>query len=106
MDIQVLELEVLRGMERMLSRVEALILECSTFQFLRDQPVVENIIVWLGKRRFSVYDICGFGRRLRDGASPTSTFSSPGMTASYGNPRTGDWDFLSRAHFFSTSSCT
>ncbi len=68
MDIQGFELEVLRGMEGVLPRVEALILECSTFPFLRDQPVVENIITWLGKRGFSVHDICGFGRRPRDGA--------------------------------------
>jgi len=68
MDIQGLELEVLRGMEDMLPRVEALILECNTFPFLPEQPVVGDIITWLGTRRFPIYDICGFGRRPRDGA--------------------------------------
>lgn len=68
MDIQGLELSVLKGMEKDLHRVEALILECNLFPFLGNQPIAHEILNFLSERDFLIYDICGFGRRPKDGA--------------------------------------
>lgn len=68
MDIQGLELDVLRGMETELPKVEVFLLECSLFRFLEAQPVAHEIIAWLAARGFPLYDVGGYGRRPSDGA--------------------------------------
>ncbi len=68
MDIQGMELEALHGMGEMLSGIEAVILECNLFKFLPDQPQAEELVAFMARKNFFLYDICGSGRRPSDGA--------------------------------------
>jgi FkbM family methyltransferase len=68
LDIQGFELEALRGAEGIFDTTEVFILEVSLFEFLPDQPILSDVVSFMGERGFVVYDVAGFARRPLDGA--------------------------------------
>ncbi len=67
-DVQGFELEVLKGAEKVLQETEVIILEVSLFQFYKGSPVMSDVIYFMHKRGFSVYDIFGAVYRPLDDA--------------------------------------
>ena len=65
-DVQGFELEVLEGAGNFLDNIEVIILEVSFFNFLKDCPDFYDVIVYLKKRGFVVYDIVGGINRPKD----------------------------------------
>ncbi len=62
MDVQGYELEVLKGAERTLESVEAVLAEVSFYPFADGLPTVEEIIIWLREHGFAWYDVMGILR--------------------------------------------
>ena len=68
LDIQGFELEALRGAESLFGKTEVFILETSLYSFMDGQPLIREVISFMGDRGYEVYDITGFLRRPLDGA--------------------------------------
>lgn len=68
LDVQGYELEVLRGAQQVLSKVEVVILECSLIQYNEGAPLFAEVIRFMQERGFVTYDFCGLMRRTGDGA--------------------------------------
>ena len=68
LDIQGFELEALSGAETIFGKTELFILEVSLFGFLPGWPLAREVISFMSARGYELYDICGSGRRPRDGA--------------------------------------
>lgn len=68
LDVQGFELEVLKGADSFFGITEVFILEVSLFKFSRDFPTFTEIINFMDKREYEVYDFPGFSRRPFDGA--------------------------------------
>lgn len=50
-----------------LNSMEAIIVKTSLFSFIPGQPLASQLIDYLARQDFQIYDICGFGRRMSDG---------------------------------------
>lgn len=68
LDVQGYELEVLKGAERSLPRVGAVLAEVNLLDIHEGVPLLAEVAAWLDARGFVAYDICGFWRRPLDGA--------------------------------------
>jgi len=68
LDVQGFELEALAGAETIFGRTEVFILEASLFPFMSRLPIAREVIAFLAKRGYELYDIPGFLRRPADGA--------------------------------------
>lgn len=67
-DVQGYELEVLKGAERSLPRVQAILVEVNLIDIHRGAPLEVEVGAWLAARGFVAYDICGLTRRPLDDA--------------------------------------
>lgn len=67
-DVQGAELEVLRGAERMLADTEYIVLEVSLFRFFQDGPDFHDVVQYMKRHGFVVYDISGLQYRPLDNA--------------------------------------
>jgi FkbM family methyltransferase len=67
-DVQGFELEVLRGAETLFGKTEVFILETSLYRFMEGQPLLREVIAFMGDRGYEVYDITEYLRRPLDGA--------------------------------------
>lgn len=67
-DVQGAELEVLDGAKNVLADTELLLLEVSLFKFLKKSPEFYEVVSYLKRLGFVVYDIYGGHRRPLDGA--------------------------------------
>jgi FkbM family methyltransferase len=68
LDVQGYELEVLKGAERSLTGVQALLAEVNLIDIHEGVPLIAEFVQWLDGRGFVAYDICGLTRRPLDGA--------------------------------------
>lgn len=69
MDIQGFELDALRGGSLLFESAEVFILETNLFPFtLATQPLLGDVVAFMGERGYVAYDLAGFLRRPRDGA--------------------------------------
>jgi len=67
-DVQGTELDVLDGAQRILKYCEAVILEVSFFKFFKRNPEFHDVIDYMKKRNFVVYDMFDGHNRPLDGA--------------------------------------
>jgi FkbM family methyltransferase len=67
-DVQGAELEVLEGAGHLLPRFDVVILEVSLFHFLKTNPDLHDVVVYMKHKGFVAYDIVGGANRLLDGA--------------------------------------
>jgi FkbM family methyltransferase len=68
LDVQGYELEVLRGGERSLTSVEAVLMEVNLIEIHVGVPLIDEVVVFMGQRGFRMYDVCTFHRRPLDSA--------------------------------------
>lgn len=68
LDVQGYELEVLKGAERTLPKVKAILAELNLLDIHIDVPLVADFVRWLNERGWVAYDICGLHRRPLDQA--------------------------------------
>lgn len=62
-DVQGFELEVLKGAERLLARLDVLIVEVNMFRFMPECPLAHEVIAYLADRGFVLFDLAGQLRR-------------------------------------------
>jgi FkbM family methyltransferase len=67
-DVQGAELDVLAGASQVLLETEIIILEVSLFQFFKNGPQFYDVVNFMKKQGFVVYDIFGGHNRLLDNA--------------------------------------
>jgi FkbM family methyltransferase len=67
-DVQGYELEVLRGAERTLRHVGAILLELNLIDIHKGVPLMSDVVRWLDDRGFVAFDVCGLARRPLDRA--------------------------------------
>lgn len=67
-DVQGFELDVLRGAEETLAKVEFVILETSLLEFNKGAPLMSEVVAFMKARDFVSYDFCGQARRQTDHA--------------------------------------
>jgi FkbM family methyltransferase len=68
LDVQGYEIEALKGASTLWGRTEVFILEVSLFRLAPDMPVLLDVLEFMAKHGYAVYDIAGFLRRPLDGA--------------------------------------
>jgi FkbM family methyltransferase len=68
LDVQGFELEVLRGAEKALSSVDAVLAEVNLINIHEGAPLLAETVGWLEERDFVAFDICGLHRRPLDDA--------------------------------------
>ena len=66
LDVQGYELEVLAGAPETLARTEVILSEVSLLEYNEGQPLMADVIAYLGQRDFVPFDICGGLRRSSD----------------------------------------
>jgi FkbM family methyltransferase len=67
-DVQGAELQVLAGATQVLQQTEYLIIETSLLQFFTKGPLIGDVVDYMQRRKFVIYDILGFQYRLLDNA--------------------------------------
>jgi len=67
-DVEGYEIEVLEGAQSLFGRTEAFILEAALFEFDPDRPMLHDIVAYMTKHDYWLYDVAGFLRRPLDGA--------------------------------------
>jgi FkbM family methyltransferase len=67
LDVQGYEMEVLKGAEQVLPKVQVILSEVNLLDLHVGVPLVGDLIHWLGERGFVAFDICGMVRRPLDG---------------------------------------
>jgi FkbM family methyltransferase len=67
-DVQGYELEVLKGAEKSLPQIKAILAEINLLDIHQNVPLLAEIITWLNERDFVAYDICALTRRPLDQA--------------------------------------
>lgn len=67
-DVQGYELEVLKGAENNLDKIQVILAEVNLLDLYKDAPLLAELITWLDARNWVTYDICGFWRRPLDQA--------------------------------------
>ncbi|BAY92039.1 MULTISPECIES: FkbM family methyltransferase [unclassified Tolypothrix] len=68
LDVQGYELEVLKGAEKSLPTIKAILAEVNLLDIHENVPLFAEIIAWLNERDWVAYDICSFIRRPLDKA--------------------------------------
>lgn len=68
LDVQGYELEVLKGAEKILQTAEVILMEVSLIKINQGAPLVSEVLEFMEKRGFRLYDICSFIRRPSDNA--------------------------------------
>jgi FkbM family methyltransferase len=68
LDVQGFELEVLKGGERTLANVEALLMEVNLIEIYKGAPLFAEVVGFMAQRGFQIYDVCSFFRRPLDEA--------------------------------------
>jgi FkbM family methyltransferase len=68
LDIQGFELKALAGAASIFGRTEMFIVEVSLFEFMTGQPTAREVIAFMGRCGYELYDVPGFLRRPSDGA--------------------------------------
>jgi FkbM family methyltransferase len=68
LDVQGYELEVLKGAEKSLPKIQAILAEISLLDIHQNVPLFADMIAWLDRRDWVAYDICGLTRRPLDQA--------------------------------------
>jgi FkbM family methyltransferase len=68
LDVQGYELEVLKGAEKSLASVEAVMMEVNLIAVYQGAPLVHDAVAYMAARGFRVYDVCTFFRRPYDNA--------------------------------------
>lgn len=67
-DVQGFEIEVLKGAKSILGKTDIFILEASLFRFSPNQPLLHEIIDFMVKHGYVIYDFAGFANRPTDKA--------------------------------------
>jgi FkbM family methyltransferase len=67
-DVQGYELEVLKGAEKSLPNMQAILAEVNLLDIHQNVPLIADVITWLNARDWVAYDICGLTRRPLDKA--------------------------------------
>ncbi|HLO46030.1 MAG TPA: FkbM family methyltransferase [Leadbetterella sp.] len=67
-DVQGFEIEVLKGATKILGKTDVFILEASLFRYSPNQPLLHEIIDFMVKRGYVIYDFAGFANRPMDKA--------------------------------------
>jgi len=67
MDVQGYEMEVLKGAEQVLPKVQVILTEVNLLDLHIGVPLMADLMNWLLARGFLPFDICGLGRRPLDG---------------------------------------
>ncbi|MCF8326324.1 MAG: FkbM family methyltransferase [Leadbetterella sp.] len=67
-DVQGFEIEVLKGAKKILGKTDIFILEASLFRFSPNQPLLHEIIDFMVKQGYVIYDFAGFANRPLDKA--------------------------------------
>jgi FkbM family methyltransferase len=67
-DVQGLELEVLNGMSKIIENIDVFIIECHTIDTLKNMPIFTDLLNFLQKYDFVVYDVLSLGYRPLDSA--------------------------------------
>ena len=73
LDLQGWELEALNGAERILDRIEVILIEVSFFAQAYE-PSIETLVHFLDERGFSLYDIASLAARKRDNRAHQGDF--------------------------------
>ena len=73
-DTQGFELEILKGAAKTLQSAKAVLLEVSFLNIYKGAPLVAEVIAFMEKNNFVVYDICSLMRRPYDNALFQSDF--------------------------------
>jgi FkbM family methyltransferase len=69
LDIQGYEMEALKGANSTFGKTEMYIIEVSLFPFIKeDRELIDDIIIFMKEKGYSIYDFAGFLRRNYDGA--------------------------------------
>ncbi len=68
LDVQGYELEVLKGAERSLPRMQALLTEVNLLDIHVGVPLLADLVGWLAQRGWVAYDVCALTRRPLDSA--------------------------------------
>lgn len=68
LDLQGYELQALLGAEKTLQTASAVLMEVSFIPFLKDLPLLADVVPFMSERGFRVYDILGLWGRPLDGA--------------------------------------
>jgi FkbM family methyltransferase len=67
-DTQGYELEVLKGAQKILPKIDAILLEVAIIEINEGAPLLDEVVVFLKRLGFVTYDILEFHRRPLDGA--------------------------------------
>jgi FkbM family methyltransferase len=67
LDVQGYEIEVLKGAAKTLEHAEFVLLEVSIWQYNQGSPLLHDVVQWMAKRDFIVFEVFDLSRR-RDGA--------------------------------------
>jgi FkbM family methyltransferase len=68
LDVQGYELEVLKGAEKSLPNMQAILAEVNLLDIYKDVPLFAEVVAWLNDRDWVAYDICALTRRPLDQA--------------------------------------
>ena len=75
LDIQGFELEALAGGQRLFGQTELFIIETSFYKFFPAQPLASEVIAFMSKHGYELYDIVGQLHRPYDGALGQADFA-------------------------------
>ena len=68
LDVQGYELEVLKGAEKSLPKMQVILAEINLLDIHQNVPLLADVIAWLNDHDWVAYDICGLTRRPLDQA--------------------------------------
>ncbi|HAA29471.1 MAG TPA: hypothetical protein DCE56_19480 [Cyanobacteria bacterium UBA8553] len=68
LDVQGYELEVLKGAEKSLPKMQAILAEVNLLDIHQNVPLLAEVVAWLNERDWVAYDICALTRRPLDQA--------------------------------------
>jgi len=66
LDVQGYELEVLKGAEATLSRIQVVLTEVNLLDIHKGVPLLHKLVRWFAERNWVAFDICGLTRRPLD----------------------------------------
>jgi FkbM family methyltransferase len=66
LDVQGYELEVLKGAEANLSRIQVVLAEVNLLDIHKGVPLLHKLVGWFAERNWVAFDICGLTRRPLD----------------------------------------
>jgi hypothetical protein len=68
LDVQGYELEVLKGAEKALRQMSAILIEVNFIDIHKGAPLIDELVLFLRDKGFVAYDICALTRRPLDQA--------------------------------------